>query len=485
MFEATVSTALRGVRIGRERWAALGVGTRDGVLAVLLAPVVFAPLTAPVGAEFGDLPTRPYDLPGLLLTAALWLPLTVRRRWPGACLAVIATAFAIRELAGYPATFASVGLYVALYGVGAHGAWRAREAGTAGAHGDGDHGDGDHGKGIRGGDVRGEDVRGEGARGRGVPPVTRGEETRGQGVRLAARDEGARGQGAPPVVAVGVGVGVVVASVLYVLFAIGLHGRGSPQGISDFVLIYAVLACCWAGGRAVRSWRAAEEGRRRAGVEAAMARERARIARELHDVVTHHVTAMVVQADAAQFVLADAPDRVATGLEAISDSGRRALTDLQHLLGVLNASGAGREGDRAPAPSPGTLGELVAHTRAAGQPVRLTEHGERRPMPSAVELAAYRVVQEALTNALKHAPGHPTHVQVRYGHEEIEVEVTTEPTPARGAVPAPRRAPVRGGGHGLVGLRERVGVFGGELRAGAADDGGFAVLARIPAGGGA
>ncbi|MEU2726518.1 histidine kinase [Streptomyces griseoviridis] len=457
MFEAAVSTALRGVRIGRERWAALGVGTRDGVLAVLLAPVVFAPLTAPVGAEFGDLPTRPYDLPGLLLTAALWLPLTVRRRWPGACLAVIATAFAIRELAGYPATFASVGLYVALYGVGAHGAWRDRGAGTAGDQGDGDHGY--RGTGVRGGDVRGED----------------------------ARSEGARGQGAPPVVAVGVGVvvGVGVASVLYVLFAIGLHGRGSPQGISDFVLIYAVLACCWAGGRAVRSWRAAEEGRRRAGVEAAMARERARIARELHDVVTHHVTAMVVQADAAQFVLADAPDRVATGLEAISDSGRRALTDLQHLLGVLNASGAGREGDRAPAPSPGTLGELVAHTRAAGQPVRLTEHGERRPMPSAVELAAYRVVQEALTNALKHAPGHPTHVQVRYGHEEIEVEVTTEPAPARGAVPAPRRAPVRGGGHGLVGLRERVGVFGGELRAGAADDGGFAVLARIPAGGGA
>ncbi|MFJ9155922.1 sensor histidine kinase [Streptomyces griseoviridis] len=461
MFEAAVSTALRGVRIGRERWAALGVGTRDGVLAVLLAPVVFAPLTAPVGAEFGDLPTRPYDLPGLLLTAALWLPLTVRRRWPGACLAVIATAFAIRELAGYPATFASVGLYVALYGVGAHGAWRDRGAGTAGDQGDGDHGY--RGTGVRGGDVRGED----------------------------ARSEGARGQGAPPVVAVGVGVvvvvgvGVVVASVLYVLFAIGLHGRGSPQGISDFVLIYAVLACCWAGGRAVRSWRAAEEGRRRAGVEAAMARERARIARELHDVVTHHVTAMVVQADAAQFVLADAPDRVATGLEAISDSGRRALTDLQHLLGVLNASGAGREGDRAPAPSPGTLGELVARTRAAGQPVRLTEHGERRPMPSAVELAAYRVVQEALTNALKHAPGHPTHVQVRYGHEEIEVEVTTEPAPARGAVPAPRRAPVRGGGHGLVGLRERVGVFGGELRAGAAADGGFAVLARIPAGGGA
>lgn len=410
MFEATVSTVLRGTRVGRRRWAALGVGTRDGVLVLLLAPVMFAPLTSPMGAQFGDLPTRPYDLRGILLTGALWLPLTVRRRWPVACLAVIASAFAIRELAAYPTTFASVGLYIALYGAGAHGPWSA-------------------------------DLR-----------------------RLA-----------PAAAAV---------TTLFALFALGLHGRGSPQGFADFVLIYLVLVACWGVGRAVRSWRAAEEERRRAGVEIAMARERARIARELHDVVTHHVTAMVVQADAAGFVLADAPDRVAAGLEAIGDSGRRALTDLQHLLGVLNASAADGEGDRTPVP--GTLADLVEHTRAAGQPVRLTERGEERTLPSAVGLAAYRVVQEALTNALKHAPGHPTHVQVRYGEREIEVEITTDPASADPPrVPAPRRPPVRGGGHGLVGLRERVSVCGGELRAGPEPDGGFAVRARIPAGGAA
>ncbi|MFJ9421460.1 sensor histidine kinase [Streptomyces sp. NPDC101249] len=446
---------LRVERIGRARWAALGVGTRDGVLAALLAPVVFAPVMAPVGAEFGDLPTRPYDLPGVLLTAALWLPLAVRRRWPGLCLAVVATAFALHELAGYPQTFASVGLYIALYGVGAHGPGGRSPRGTTEKPGPGPLAGTGTTTGTRTGTRMGAGAEGDVAA-----------RPHGDGVRLA--------------------VGAAVATALYVLFAIGLHRRGTPQDFSDFVLIYLVQVACWGVGRAVRSWRIAEEERRKAAAEAAMARERARIAAELHDVVTHHVTAMVVQADAAQFVLADAPDRVATGLEAISDSGRRALTDLKHLLGVLNASGAGADGDdRAPAPAHGTLGDLVEHTRAAGQPVRLTEHGERRAMASAVELAAYRVVQESLTNALKHAPGHPTHVRVRYGDEEIEVEVTTEPAPAEGAVPVPRGTFVRGGGHGIAGLRERVGVVGGELRTGAAPDGGFAVLARIPAGGGA
>ncbi|MFJ9021007.1 sensor histidine kinase [Streptomyces sp. NPDC102259] len=416
-----------GARAVVTRWSARGVLLRDGVLTVALAPVMFAPVTAPVGAEFGDLTQRPYDGPGLLVAAALWLPLVLRRRWPGVCLALVAGASAIHELAGYPQTFASVGLYVALYSAGAHG----RSAG---------------------------------------------------GVRL--------------------GVPVAVATGLFALFAIGLHGRGSPQGVSDFVLIHLVLVACWAVGRSVRAQRAGEEERRRIGAEMATARERARIARELHDVVTHHVTAMVVQADAAQFLLADAPDRVAVGLGAISDSGRHALTDLQHLLGVLKASG-GRPGDPAPGEasyekSPeesyemergsasgglgglGDLGGLVEQVRAAGQPVELTERGERRPLPSAVELAVYRVVQEALTNALRHAPGHGTLVRVQHGHDVIEVEVTTEGAPAVSTVPAP--GPLGGGGgHGLDGLRERVSVFGGELHAGARPDGGFGVRARIPA----
>ncbi|MFD9395282.1 sensor histidine kinase [Streptomyces sp. NPDC060000] len=422
------------------RWETLGVLVRDGVLTVGLAPVVFAPVTAPLGAEFGDLAKRPYDVPGVLVVLVLWLPLVVRRRWPGVCLVLVAGAFAVHQLAAYPATFASMGLYVALYSAGAHA-------------------------------------------------------KRVDGVRLA--------------------LSAAVATGLYVLFAVGLHHRGSPQQASDFSLILLALSCCWAAGRAVHARQTGEEERRRHSVEAAMAQERARIARELHDVVTHHVTAMVVQADAAQFLLADAPDRVAGGLDAISDSGRHALTDLQHLLGLLKASdgtasdgtasdgtasdGTASDGtasgdaaadgwpsetsaaDRAPAPAPGRLSDLVEQIRATGQPVELTQTGEQPPMASGVELAAYRVVQEALTNALKHAPGHRTRVTVRYEHDGIEVGVTTEGKPAKPA--AARISPLgRSGGHGLIGLRERVGVFGGELMAGARPDGGFTVSARIPSG---
>lgn len=404
VWSATAAAVRGNGRTVAARWGRLKATTRDAIVTVALAPVVFAPLTSEIGAQFGDLPQRPYDPAGALLTAALWLPLAARRRWPAGCLTVVALAFAVREAAAYPTVFASVGLYAALYGAGAHGGRRADRA---------------------------------------VP---------------------------------------LAGTALYVAFALALHLRGAPHGVPDYTLMYLVLAACYGAGRTVRARRAAEEERRRLAAEAAVARERADIARELHDVVTHHVTAMVVQADAAQYLLADAPDRVATGLGAISDSGRHALTDLQYLLGVLKAPDGGTE--RGPGPE-GFAG-LVEQTRAAGQPVELTECGERAPMASAVELAAYRVVQEALTNALKHAPGHPTHVRVRYGTDEMEVEVTTDGTPRTAlaaAVPAPRPLG-RGGGHGLLGLRERVGVCGGELRTGARPDGGFGVHARIPARGG-
>ncbi|MFD3824590.1 sensor histidine kinase [Streptomyces sp. NPDC058625] len=437
MVETAVSSLVARGRVVGARWRALGATARDAAGVVLLAPVVCAPVSAPLGAEFGDLAYRPYDALSVLVTVGMWAPLALRRWRPGACLVLVASAFTAYELLGCPQTLASAGLYVALYGAGAHS-------------------------------------------------------ERADGARLA--------------LAATAGTG------LYVLLALGLHRQGSPQRVPDFVLIFLTLVACWAVGRTVRAWQAGEAERRRLGAEAATAQERARIARELHDVVTHHVTAMVVQADAAGFLLADAPDRVAAGLGAISDSGRHALTDLQHLLGVLKASGGepgGGPGDGA-GDGAGTLADLVARTRAAGQPVELTELTEptepterphppdvttptarpgskKWPMPSAVELAAYRVVQEALTNALKHAPGHGTSVRVRYGPHEVEVEVITEGAPAGPAaagtgVPHPRRLD-RGGGHGLVGLRERVSVFGGELQAGRRPDGGFGVRARIPFGG--
>ncbi|PSK95355.1 signal transduction histidine kinase [Murinocardiopsis flavida] len=391
---------------------------QDAVLTVLLAPVVFAPATAPLGAQFGDLAHRPLDVWGVLLSAALWLPLVVRQRWPGMCLSLVAVAFAGYELIGYPQTCASFGLYIALYSVGAHGGRIGRIAGT----------------------------------------------------RLVA----------------------AALSLLYVLFAVGLNDRGSPQEVSDYVLIYLVLVGCWAVGRAIRAWRDADAERRRLHVAAAIAEERAHIARELHDVVTHHVTAMVVQADAAGLLLADAPDRAATGLATISGSGRHALTDLHHLLGVLKApadpsdtptGGAARRlGEPNPAPHLDRLSDLVEQSRTAGQPVELTERGKRpRRLASAVKLTVYRVAQESLTNALKYAPGDRTLVHVHYRSDELDIEVTTEQAPGQPA--AASTAPQgRGGGFGLVGLRERVNVSGGELSAGPRPAGGFSVRARIPYG---
>ncbi|MEU7830284.1 histidine kinase [Nonomuraea sp. NPDC049129] len=263
----------------------------------------------------------------------------------------------------------------------------------------------------------------------------------------------------------------VVAVVAYVGLAVALHELGSPERPLDYTTFLLFLVACWATGVVVRERSAAEAERVRLAEAAVVAAERARIARELHDVVTHHVTAMVVQADAAQF-LAGQPERVTTGLEAISETGRHALTDLRYLLGALDgtpdADGEGRE------PSVSRLPDLVARTRGAGQPVELVEDGQPGAMEKAAELAAYRVVQEALTNAVKHAAGERTLVHVRHGEEWMDVEITTD---------GPSRAGLgRGGGRGLVGLRERVSVVGGELSAGVRSGGGFTVRARIPMG---
>jgi signal transduction histidine kinase len=156
-------------------------------------------------------------------------------------------------------------------------------------------------------------------------------------------------------------------------------------------------------------------------------------------------------------------------LSAISEAGRRALTDLRYLLGALDGAGpVDRE------PETHALPELIARFRDAGQPVKLVEHGEPRPAVSAAKAATYRVVQEALTNALKHAPGERTIVHLHHDEDVTEVEVGTD-RPTRPGLG-------KGSGRGLVGLRERVGVVGGELHAGARPDGGFTVRARIPRG---
>jgi signal transduction histidine kinase len=251
---------------------------------------------------------------------------------------------------------------------------------------------------------------------------------------------------------------IVLTSVAYVPLSVLLYRQGSTEGVVGFTTFYLALALAWGIGAWLRLTRAAEEERRRHVAEASRAAERTRIARELHDVVTHHVTAMVVQAEAARYLTA-APDRLDQALSAVSDTGRQAIGDLRQLLELLN-------------PSTGELHALVERTRRAGQPVEFTEHG--RPRGSDADATAYRVVQEALTNALKHAHGSRTEVHVDHGPKEIVVEVSTDGSGSGGASPG-------GSGRGLAGLRERVGLLGGEFDADRRADGGFVVRARIPA----
>ncbi|WP_067136293.1 sensor histidine kinase [Microtetraspora malaysiensis] len=265
-------------------------------------------------------------------------------------------------------------------------------------------------------------------------------------------------------------VTVVLLSAAYLPLALALDRSGSTEGPEGYVTFYLALTLAWGIGAWLRSTRAAEAERRRHVAEATRAAERTRIARELHDVVTHHVTAMVVQAEAARY-LTTAPDRLDATLSAVTDTGRRAIADLRHLLDLLNPD---HDAD-VRVPSVGELHTLVEQTRLAGQLVEFTEEGSPAESAGSAEFVAYRVVQESLTNALKYAQGSLTVVQVRYGEKEISVEVSTDGPGSRAASPG-------GSGRGLAGLRERVDALGGEFSADRQAGGGFVVRARIPAG---
>ncbi len=269
-------------------------------------------------------------------------------------------------------------------------------------------------------------------------------------------------------------VTAVLATVAFVALMVVFRRLGSSEELEGLVVVYLVLALAWGVGTWLRSTRAAEAERRRHIAEATRAAERTRIARELHDVVTHHVTAMVVQAEAARYLTA-APDRLDATLGAVTDTGRRAMTDLRHLLDVLNPDHDPGHDPGVRTPSIGDLRTLVEHTRQAGQPVEFTEEGKPAESGGGAEFVAYRIVQESLTNALKYAHGSQTVVRVHYGEEEVSVEVGTDGSGSRMSSPG-------GSGRGLAGLRERVDALGGEFSADRAAGGGFVVRARIPAG---
>jgi signal transduction histidine kinase len=198
----------------------------------------------------------------------------------------------------------------------------------------------------------------------------------------------------------------------------------------------------------------------------AVAEEQARIARELHDVIAHSVSVMVVQAAAANDVFDSRPERVREALRAIETTGRDALAELRRLLGSVRG-----ETEYAPRPGLDRLDELVAQVRSAGLAVGVSVEGAPRPLPAGIDLSAYRVVQEALTNTLKHAQATRADVALRYGDDELGVEVRDD-----GA----GNGSGGGTGSGLIGMRERVTAFGGSLVAGPAPAGGFAVAARFP-----
>jgi signal transduction histidine kinase len=254
-----------------------------------------------------------------------------------------------------------------------------------------------------------------------------------------------------------------------------------PSVLGDYLFPGGFAIAMWVGTRTVRNRTllAAElheealraEERREEEALRAVAEERRRIAREMHDLVGHSVSVMVVQAGGARRILDRDPERAIEAAVRIEATGRAALAEMRRLLGLLGAT----EDDASLAPQPtlDDFGALVDRARAAGLPVHATVEGERRPLPAGAEAAAYRVVQEALTNALKHAPGAATDVLLRWAPDALVIVVADRG--ARGGA-----APLPGGGHGIVGMRERVKVYGGELTANPRPDGGFVVRARIP-----
>jgi signal transduction histidine kinase len=268
-----------------------------------------------------------------------------------------------------------------------------------------------------------------------------------------------------------VGIGAVVIIALYQTNVPAI----TPVYVPFFVLVPVALAA-----NAIHGWkqrlRVAETDRQAATTQA-VERERTRIARELHDVVTHHVSVMVVQAGAARTVLDSDPERARQVLLSVESSGREAMGELRDVMGLLAGSVDVPPGEDAPQPGLGQLETLVDRVRVAGVPVRLTVTGDPVALPAGPDLAAYRVVQEALTNTIKHADGAAAMVCVEYRPERLRIEVN-DSGGSRSATAG------SGGGRGLIGLRERLALYGGTLHAGPSPDGGFQVRAEIPFGAG-
>jgi signal transduction histidine kinase len=270
-----------------------------------------------------------------------------------------------------------------------------------------------------------------------------------------------------------IGLAVVLGGAAIVVYNLPDHSA------AEQVFIPLVFGISWLAGFALRGQseqaEAAEvraavaERERETAARIAVAEERARIARELHDIVAHAVSVMVLQVGAVRHKLPDALADEAEALRGVERTGRSALAEMRRLLGAMRRSGDGLE--LGPQPGLASLDVLVEEVSRAGLPVSLHVDGESSSLPPAIDLSAYRIVQEGLTNALKHARASHADVTVRYGADVVQLEVRDDGVGA---------AKGDGLGHGLVGIRERVKIYGGEMNAGAAPEGGFVLTARLP-----
>jgi signal transduction histidine kinase len=261
-----------------------------------------------------------------------------------------------------------------------------------------------------------------------------------------------------------------------------LHDANVPNIRPGYVPFF-VLVGIGIAANSVHVWKQrvlALQAQQEAATRQAVERERSRIARELHDVVTHNVAVMLVQAGAARKMIDVSPDEARQAMLAVEAGGRAAMAELRHVMGLLAVTGDGPQpDDLAPQPSLAQLAALAGRVRDAGVPVELSVTGAPTPLPVGVDLAAYRVVQEALTNTVKHAPGARVQISVDYRPKALRVEVVDS-----GGTQTLLDSPdVDGNGRGLVGLRERLAVYGGTLQAGARPTGGYRVSATIPVAG--
>jgi signal transduction histidine kinase len=282
-------------------------------------------------------------------------------------------------------------------------------------------------------------------------------------------------------------VAMLAGTYAYLIVTAQRYPGAEGFGNSDLVFVATAFVGAWAIGRAVRGPRLQAqlleeradqlERTHEAEVRAALAEERGQIARELHDVVAHHVSVMTVQAAGARRALSRDPGAALNALEAIEATGRSAMTEMRRIVGVLRGpDDSAADGATARAPHPGLadLPRLVEDLTEAGLAVTLDVEGDEQDLPVGIDLTAFRIVQEALTNTLKHTVEARAQVVLRYSPTELVVEVTDD-----GSAKLPRldrRRP----GHGLLGMRERVTMYGGTLQTGARRSGGFAVRAALP-----